>query len=234
MSKNKVFTPGEEITVEEEYSSGKNTYIDEKGLIRASVFGKAEFDEKEKEVRILSKEVKALETGDVIYGRVERVKESVAIIEIIKSEEYRILTVKLGQIPVRFASKNFVKDIRKLFKIGDFVKAKVILANDLVVDLATNEDGFGVITAYCGNCKKEMNYSNGKMTCFNCGHVEERKWFEEKEVRQPRPDFRRDDMNGRYNKNRNNDRYRDSRNQRNDRNNNDRNRFNNKRNFRRN
>ncbi len=185
MSKSKIFMPGEVITTEEEYSAGKNTFL-EFGKVKASSFGEAKFDDNSREVSIEGKEIKPLENGDIVFGRILMMKDSVAVVDIIKSENKRVMTITRGQIPAKFAAKKFVTNIKDLFKIGDYIKARVVSANDLAVDLATNETGLGVITAYCSNCKKELKSSNDKMICFACGHSEGRKWFEQEDKFEPR------------------------------------------------
>jgi exosome complex component CSL4 len=195
VNKNKVFVPGEIIAVEEEYSAGKNVF-EENGYVKSAGFGIAEFDENNKEVSIKCKNISNLKENDIVFGRVVLVKDAVAVLDIVKTEEKRVLTVKKGQIPVRFASNNYVTNMKKLFKIADLVRAKVISANDLAVDLSTQGEGLGVVNAYCSNCRSELEKSDNKLLCFNCGSIEERKWFEDKDVREER-DFRR---NNNFNK----------------------------------
>lgn len=182
MKKDNIFVPGEVITVEEEYSAGKNTF-EENGIIKSSGCGKAVFDNNNKEVSLNCKNVSNLIEGDLVFGKVLLVKEAVAVIEIIKTEKNKILTINRGQIPAKFASNNYVSNMKNLFKIGDLVKARVISSNDLAVDLSTQGKDFGVITAYCSNCRNELKNSNNKLVCFNCGNIEERKWFESKDDR---------------------------------------------------
>jgi exosome complex component CSL4 len=183
--KKQIFIPGEVITTEEEYSPGQNTFADD-GYVKAATAGEAKFDDINKEVSIPGREIKVLEEGDIIFGRVTLMKESVVVVDILRAEENRILLVNRGQIPVRNVAKKYVSDLSSFFKVGDYIKARVVSANDLAVDLTTAETGLGVITAYCSLCKSEMKYSNGKVICFNCGHSEERKWFEEEDKTEPR------------------------------------------------
>ena len=170
--------PGEQITTEEEFAAGENTFA-QKGKIKSSALGVAEFDNNAKEVRVKGKTVKGLEYGDVVLGKVSLVKESNVVIELLDAENgKKIMGIKTAQIPVRNVSQSYVSDLKQYFKVGDIVKGKVAMASPLAIDLITNETGLGVIKAYCSNCRKEMHFSNGKLMCLNCGSVEERKWFE--------------------------------------------------------
>ncbi len=202
MIKNKVFVPGEIIAVEEEYASGKNTF-EEDGYVKSAGFGIAEFDENNKEVSIKCKNISNLKEDDIVFGRVLLVKDAVAVLEIVKTEEDRVLTVTRGQIPVKLASNNYVTNMKKIFKIGDIVKARVVSANDLAVDLTTKGEGLGVMIAYCSECRSELKKSDNKLICFNCGHIEDRKWFESKDIRVESERFDRNsrgfDRNNKFN-----------------------------------
>lgn len=196
MAKNKetIILPGEEITTEEEYAGGKNTY-NQKGIIRSTAMGKAIFDENRKEVAVRGKIVQTIRPGDIVNGKVVMIKDTMVMLELKSAENKKKITSKAAMIPVRNVSTDFISDLHKVFKIGDLVKAKVTNASPLGIDLATNEKGLGVTKAYCGECRHEMSYSNGKLMCLSCGSVEERKWFEmdqkprEFNDRAPRRDF---------------------------------------------
>ncbi len=195
MASKKIFVPGEEVSVEEEFCSGKNTFEDN-GIVKASGTGEAVFDKEKREVSISCKNVHNLEKDDVIYGRVVLVKESVAVIDIIKSEEKKVLTITRGQIPAKFASNAYVSNMKDYFKIGDYVRARVMSATDLAVDLSTKGEGFGVVTAYCSKCRKELKASGNKMICFSCSNTENRKWSESKdEYSERRNNFRGNSFN---------------------------------------
>jgi len=177
-TKQKIIIPGEAITTEEEYAAGKNTYA-QKGSIKASIMGIAEYDDSNKEARIKGKSIEELVPGDIIIGQVNLVKESTAVIEILSAENGKKITgVKTAQLPVRNISTEYVSEIKKILKIGDIIRGRITMSSPLAIDLATNEKGLGVIKAYCSNCRKEMHYSNEKLMCLECGNVEERKWFE--------------------------------------------------------
>ena len=177
---NSIVVPGEVITTEEEFVAGKNTFA-ENGLVKATSFGKADFDNDLKEVSIKGPSIQKLAVGDIIIGRVDLVKESAVVINIIQAEKNKKMSLTKAQLPIRNVSNVYTSNLRSLFKIGDLVKARVTAANELIVDLATNEKGLGVLMAYCSKCREKMSFSNGKMMCLACGNVEERKWFEQEE-----------------------------------------------------
>ncbi|MCX6801320.1 MAG: exosome complex RNA-binding protein Csl4 [Candidatus Diapherotrites archaeon] len=190
--KARIVFPGEFITTEEEFAPGRNTF-EEGGIIRASIIGEADFDDLNKEVKVKGKSITKLRTGDIVTAKIMSVRESKVSVGIVSVENEtlgkKVLSVMSAMIPVRNVSNAYVTDLTDFFKVGDIIRAKVAMANDLAVDLQTNEKGLGVIKAYCHNCRKELSYNGGKLMCLNCGNVEERKWFEAEDVRGERRDF---------------------------------------------
>lgn len=174
----RVYVPGEEITTEEEFMAGKNTFA-KNGIIRAKTTGVANFDDENKFVRMGGKSVSEIKEGDIVHAKVVLVKESNVVVELLSAEGGKKITVKGAQIPVRNVSTDYISNLKPLFKIGDIVKAKVNRKSPLGIDLSTNEKGLGVTKAYCSNCRSEMGSSHGKLMCLKCGSMETRRWFED-------------------------------------------------------
>ena len=201
MSNEKMAVPGQVLATEEEYLPGKNT-IGDNGEIKSTAFGKIIFNESEKEVEIDAKSRRIVKEGDIVYGRVSLIKDSTAVLELIKAEDNHIINMTKGQIAVRNISNNFVERPDSCMKLGDIIKAKVILVNENTTDLSTKEEGFGVIVAYCTKCRKEMVFSNNRLTCFDCNQSEDRKWYLKKETFENRPNrqpFNNSNQRGRFN-----------------------------------
>lgn len=201
--KQKIILPGEKIGTEEEYLAGENTFVKE-GKIFSKTIGKIVINQENKEISVEGKQIDEIKFGDIVIGKVTLVKESTAVIELLSAEQNKRITgVKTAQLPIRNVSNEYVKDLKKVIKIGDIIRAKVVMSSPLAMDLNTKEKGLGVIKAYCSKCRKEMNFNNNQMACLSCGNIEDRKWFEKiEEERQfaPREDrpynnFRRNDMN---------------------------------------
>lgn len=186
-----IVVPGEEVSIEEQYTSGRNTFV-KFGKVKSVALGRAVFDDGQKKVNVEGKIVQTITINDIVYGKVVKVKDSMALIELTSAENNKKITSKEANLPVRNVSTEYISKLDNFFKIGDLVKAKVVGATPLGIDLATNEKGLGVIKAYCKECRTELSHSNGKLLCFNCGSQEERKWFsdEQKEREfQPRREF---------------------------------------------
>lgn len=210
--KKKVFFPGEQIAIEEEYSAGRSAF-EEEGLIKASIIGESILDDNEREANIKGKMVEVAREGDVVYGKITTIKESSAVVEILKADEKKVICNTRAQLPVRNVAKEYVTNISDFYKVGDFIKAKISKVDKYSIDIATNETGLGVINAYCSKCKSGLEFSGDKMMCIACGNVENRKWFEKEDIpkERPRREFDKNRSNnfnrgGRFNNNRQNNR----------------------------
>lgn len=184
--KQKIILPGEFLATEEEYAAGTNTRAVE-GKVISTTMGRVEFDNANKEVRVIGKTIQEVREGDTIMGRVMLVKESSATVQLLMAENGKKITgITVGQLPIRNVSNEYVTELKKKIKIGDLIRARIQSASELGIDLITKEKGYGVIKAYCTNCRAEMQYLEGKLTCQNCGTTEERKWFEAEDNYAPR------------------------------------------------
>ena len=151
MAKKDTFVhPGNKLTVEEEFAAGRNTYVDDDGNVVAAALGNVQFDEEGREVHVetKAKQVQPLEVGSIVYGRVAFVKDAVVVITMARAEKDGKPTKifdSSATINISRVSSEYVSSLDDYFKIGDYVKARVMDINTWGVDLATNEKGLGVI-----------------------------------------------------------------------------------------
>ena len=106
------------------------------------------------------------------------IKESSAVIEIFEAEKNGVPLVipdTRATLMVSKVARGFVKDLKNEFRIGDIVKAKLIKLTPFSKDLATDFPEYGVIKAFCSNCKKPLHLFSGKLKCLSCGSLERRK-----------------------------------------------------------
>jgi len=176
----KLVMPGDFLTTEEEYSSGINTFLNDDGSVCSDSVGVLGFDDKKREVLVQKKSriVKVAGVGSIVFGRVLLVKDNMLVLELLSAEhngEERRLLHSSGSVMVSRISSFFVKRLNDEFKIGDFVKARIVESNTYGVELSTNEPDLGVIRAYCSNCRQELGLFAGKLKCTNCGSIEGRK-----------------------------------------------------------
>ncbi|MFH1544654.1 MAG: exosome complex RNA-binding protein Csl4 [archaeon] len=175
----KLVFPGEFLTVEEEYLPGKNTFEEENGRIYSARIGELEFNEKEREVTVKpKKEMKLVDVGTIITGNVLLLKDSMALIKIIKAEKDNEERIPLNSTAILFISniaRGFVKSIRDEFKIGDIVKAKVVTVSPYSIEVTTTFPELGVIKAFCTKCRNSLELYGSDLKCRKCGSVEKRK-----------------------------------------------------------
>ncbi len=144
--------PGSPLTVEEEFAPGRNAFVDDNGNVLSNSIGSASFDESAREVHVQphGKAVRPLEVGSIVYGRVILVKDSVVVVGMALAEKDGVkkkIFDTSATINIARVSSGYVRSLGDYFKIGDYIKARVVDVNTYGVELATNEQGLGVIVS---------------------------------------------------------------------------------------
>ncbi len=148
----KIVFPGQPLTVEEEYEPGQNAYTDEEGNVVSSTAGIVSFDEDNREVHVKNAHHNAqgLEEGAIVIGKVSMVKDMVVLVAIgfaEKDGQRRHIYDTSGALNVSRATGQFVRSMHDLYKVGDFLRARVSNVTHFSVELSTNEKGLGKILA---------------------------------------------------------------------------------------
>ncbi len=179
MADSSIVLPGERLGEEEEFESGAYAFVDENGTIRASVMGTPAVDQRVHRADVLPKRiVKPLDVGSVAVGRVVIIKNSAAVIEMLRAEnngEPRVISMSYASLPVHKIARQYVRTIRETLRIGDIVRARVTFVAPFGIDLATEEPGMGVIRAHCRKCRSILHAFGARLKCTNCGSDEVRK-----------------------------------------------------------
>jgi exosome complex component CSL4 len=181
MEKEKVIVvPGDFLGTSEEFTPGKGVY-DEKGNIYAAQIGDAHITDK-RVIEVLPRveTPPTLQEGDVVLGRIEDLRESVAVVSIAcmqGKEEREIASTTQGVIHISNVKSGYVNDLQHEFGYLDLVKAKVIDAKAL--RLSTEEKQLGVIKAFCARCRSDLRRKGNVLTCERCKRVESRKLSED-------------------------------------------------------
>lgn len=174
--KKKIVVPGEEVGTSEEYLPGEGTY-EKDGKILSAQVGMVEYDEDDMVVKTkAANPIVEIERGDIVIGTVVMVRDTMVVIDIKKVEgkERTISGDASGTIHVSKASQAYVKDLKNEFRIGDYVRAKVIQAKPSV-QLTTGYPEYGVIKALCTKCRRPMVRKGTMVYCSNCERTERRK-----------------------------------------------------------
>ncbi len=175
-SKKKVVLPGEVVGTSEEFLPGEGTF-EEDGKIISSNLGIVKYNEKDMSVSTEPlNPIVTVEKGDIVIGVVTGVRETMVIVDIKKVEgkDRGITGETLGTIHVSKASQGYTKDLRKEFRIGDVLRAKVMQAKPSI-QLTTAYPEYGVVKALCTKCRAPMLRKGTMMYCPKCERTETRK-----------------------------------------------------------
>jgi len=171
--------PGDFLATAEEFVPGDGAY-EENGKIYSSCTGVVLVDVRTKHISVFSRTLgpPALKRDDVVVGRVEEVRDQSAnvYIGVLRGREDRELPLpNTGSIHVSQVHTGYVEDMRRQFKPGDIVRARVMNARRAPVQLLTAGDDLGVIVATCSRCRALLEREDSKLRCSACGNVEFRK-----------------------------------------------------------
>ena len=168
--------PGDEIGYSEEYLCGEGCY-DADGIIKASAVGELVVDGESRIMTVNSRNKPVvLETGDVVFGKINDLRSNMAIVNVIAKEgiETRsISTRRVGTLFISQVTDGFVKDLSEFFRVGDMIKARVIKVKPSL-QLSTSGEGLGVVKSFCKRCKGTMRVVGSRLQCFRCRTFENR------------------------------------------------------------
>lgn len=170
-----IVVPGDFLGTSEEFTPGTGVY-DDKGNIYASLTGGVHISDKRVIDVVPSVETPPLlKDGDIVVGRIEDLRESVAIVSIgcLKGKDEReIATSSPGIIHISNVKTGYVNDLQHEFSYLDLVKAVVLDAKTL--RLSTEGKELGVIKAICAKCKGDLRRKGNVLACERCKRVEGR------------------------------------------------------------
>ena len=175
MSSRTVF-PGDELATSEEFIPGEGTY-ERDGTIFASVIGRRLVHEDELMVTVEPvKGPKVLKPGDIIIGVVNNATKKMASITLTVNEEpwHGIAGAKNAALHVSKVSESYLDDIRRMFRVGDIVRARVQQSAPSI-QLETNSPELGVLRARCMKCRRTLHASENALYCEVCDRTETRR-----------------------------------------------------------
>lgn len=174
--KGKLVFPGDRLAVSEEYLAGDGTY-EEDGDIFAAQVGELQLDPRNKVARVrgLNPPVE-LKVGDIVLGTVEDIKPTMAVIKVnaVEGIDRAVTGETEGTIHISKISEKYTEDIRKEFRVGDVVRARVIQVKPSL-QLATNERLLGVVRGLCTHCRAPLAKRGRELYCERCERSEPRK-----------------------------------------------------------
>ncbi|MEM1537203.1 MAG: exosome complex RNA-binding protein Csl4 [Candidatus Nezhaarchaeales archaeon] len=161
--------PGDVLGVIEEFTAGDGTYTYD-GKVVACRLGIVEIDSINRRVMVtLVGRVPTLpKKGDIVLGVVTGIRRDLAEVNIHQIEGGASFSTPFEAIlPVSKISTHFIRHVAEAVKLGDMIRAKVLLDSPHLT-LSIKEEGLGVIAASCPLCSSLMGYYRGKLVCDNC------------------------------------------------------------------
>jgi len=156
---------------------GHGTFQDN-GVIRSSILGRFKVDRKNllAIVEPLTGEPLVLKEGDIAICEVKQVMDNLVLTEIlhIVGKKRQIAGEKDAALFIANISDEFVTHPNTKYRIGDIIRAKIIRVDPLI-QISTKGKEFGVIKAFCTNCRKPLIRKGNMLECPVCGRKEERK-----------------------------------------------------------
>lgn len=168
--------PGDHLGVIEEFTPGSGTYA-YNGAIRSKLTGCTLLDFQNKKVSVypLVQSVNFPEIGSIVSGRIVDVKSKRAILRIFQIGERKLSGFLRGILHIADTSPRYVDNMFSAYKLGDFIKAKVISDKSRTLYLSTVDRNLGAVSAMCSRCGYLLQPRGGRMHCPGCGNVEPRK-----------------------------------------------------------
>jgi exosome complex component CSL4 len=160
----------------EEFMPGKGTYAED-GKIYAAKMGIKAVDPAKHTAEVKGNELPEMAVGQVVFGEVVTFKTSMVTVVAGKIQGQKGMIDERTTIYVSNIADSYVEKPDEFFGIGDIVKAKVIRMDPGVTDISTKGE-FGVVKAFCKNCRHELVLSQkhkDRLECPACSRVEKRK-----------------------------------------------------------
>jgi len=176
-----ISTPGLKVGTIEEFIPKYGAYEDKEGNIRSMYWGVAIADIRSKDLIVTPvKKLRIVNVGDEVIGRIVNFSSVYAIVEVFVSNGKSLNRSFSATLhPPRNLSNP--KDIHRLYKLGDYILAKVVSKLNRTIHLSIDADDdskYGVILAFCQRCGSQLirsKISNNKLICKKCKNIEERK-----------------------------------------------------------
>jgi len=168
--------PGEEVAVAEEYEAGEGTY-EEGGRVYASQPGTLALDAEHRVARVTPFNPPAnMRVGDVVYGVVSNIRSSMAeaLVLAVHGRNRQVAGELEASLHVSKITNAYVEDIRDAMRLGDVIRARVILT-DPSLQITTQEQNLGVVLALCSADRAPMERRGNEVRCPRCERTYGRK-----------------------------------------------------------
>ncbi len=164
--------PGDFLAVVEEFEPGFGA-LEEDGKVYAAIAGQAKTENHAAEVQNPAA-VRPLKKDDLVYAVVRDVYDQIALLEF-APVKFRAASATYAYIRISHVAKGYTENFRDVFRIGDFVRARVHEVRPLGLYLTMVEPDLGVVRAFCASCRAELPLKASEIRCRECGRRQGRK-----------------------------------------------------------
>ena len=171
-----IVIPGEKVGTLEEVIPGRGTF-EENGIVYSMGLGKLRFDIEEMKASVRTlKSPAQIRKGDLVIAVVNDIRNSMVVARVVHivGNDRQIAGETTASLHVSKVSRDYVQDIRRMFRICDYIRARVIQVRPSL-QVSTAEGDLGVLRALCMRCRAPMTRKDNTLKCPECGRIETRK-----------------------------------------------------------
>lgn len=168
--------PGERLGVIEEFIPDAGTYVKD-GVIYSKIVGRALLDLLNKRVSVypLTNGVVVPKVATTVVGQIGNAQSDNVLVRIFKIGHKKLSGNFGGILHISDVSDRYVNSMNDVCKPGDIVRAKVISEKNRIYHLSTNDNGLGILYAFCSRCGSLLEPQRYDLHCPKCGNIEKRK-----------------------------------------------------------
>lgn len=180
--KKKLVLPGEHLASAEEVIPGENTYT-ENDEVYSSSFGELRESERKADVGWeKARRISSPHIGMDLYCVVRKTSATKAFLDCVPAADLEKTGSRMdisAVLPVQNIRSGRVREVRDELRAGDVIKAKIskVVRDDVDVSIFGNE--YGVVKAFCSECRNGMVLKGDTLICSNCEREEKRKLSDE-------------------------------------------------------
>lgn len=174
--KKEVF-PAAKLGAEEEFLARDGTYA-ENGEVRSSVFGKIYIDKERYRASVIPFQKRKLKVRkyDKVIGEIIKVSKSSSRLNVLYINQKPIEPALSAIMHISDTSRDYVESLDDLYATGDIIRATVIDAKTIPIQLETKANDGGVIFTLCEKCGENVKkLKRDLLECEICGHIQKRK-----------------------------------------------------------
>lgn len=171
-----IVVPGEKVGTAEEVIPGRGTF-EENGIVYSKGLGSYQFESDEMRASVHTlKSPAVIRKRDLVIAVVTDIRNSMVVARVVHivGNDRQIAGETSSSLHVSKVSREYVQDIRRMYRVGDYIRAKVIQVRPSL-QITTAEGDLGVLRALCMKCRTSMERKGNSLKCKECERLETRK-----------------------------------------------------------